>query len=64
MQRHFCKSCRRLQAVTDDTIEFIDHGQERYMVWWRCQRCDQLSFITYKAEPLDLGFSHHLALTA
>ncbi|MCP3935148.1 MAG: hypothetical protein GY708_15020 [Actinomycetia bacterium] len=49
MNTEFCRCCNRLQHVTDTMVEFVDHGEARSVSWWRCQRCDQLSFTVLEA---------------
>ncbi|MCB0993423.1 MAG: hypothetical protein R2770_15220 [Acidimicrobiales bacterium] len=64
MNGHFCTTCHRFQNVTADMVELVDRGDARNIAWWRCQRCDQLSFTILHTHASDLGFSHPLALTA
>ncbi len=53
MNAQFCRSCNRLQDLTDAMVEFVDHGETRSVSWWRCQRCDQLSFTVL--DPADVA---------
>ena len=42
MHRALCTNCHRLQHLHAERVEFIDHGAERSVTWWRCEGCNTL----------------------